>query len=204
MKILKRYVNLIPLIIYPYVYLFVILFYILALSVHPSAGNDTFSNTLNNVIAWGTAIYNIYLLCFCIYHSVSIVRKDISAFDAALMNLVVKGFHVPSYIFHVLIGLLGVCLGIFGGFFFIIIAFTVTTLTLLLTGISSIGCGIQMKREGLLSFGKVFLMQIASFLCFADIGVAIAYVVISRKNHSTATGRGIVNTIKQAFSQNGE
>lgn len=162
-KILIKYSKLIPLILYPYAYwLWVIC-----------------EQGLFLVIA--TLIYNIYVLFISIYHPISVVRKNVSTQDAARMNLLIKGLQIPAYLFHFLLGIAGIMLGPIFGFPLIVLAVVVDWLTILLSGISSIGCNIQMKREGLISTGKAFWMLIGSFVYCVDVFIAIKYVRISKK-----------------------
>lgn len=173
-----QYSKLIPLILYPFAYLFFILVYIIVALVFPSLG----SGEIFDKIMYGIAvIYNICILCFCIYHSVSIVNKKVPVSDAAWMNLIIKGFQIPAYIFHFLMGLLGGVMGIWG-IGFLLVALAVSVLSILLTGISAIGCGIRMKQEGILTFWKALLMSIGSFIFCVDLIIAIVYVVLCKKH----------------------
>lgn len=162
-KILIKYGKLIPLILYPYAYWLWI----------------TCEQGLFLITA--TLIYNIYVLFISIYHPISVVRKNVSTQDAARMNLLIKGLQIPAYLFHFLLGIAGIMLGPIFGFPLILLAVVVDWLTILLSGISSIGCNIQMKREGLISTGKAFWMLIGSFVYCVDVFIAIKYVRISKK-----------------------
>lgn len=153
-KLLIQYSKLIPLILYPFAYLFFILIYIIiTLAVSPSTNEG---NWIMTIMYWIAIIYNICMLCFCIYHSASIVTKKIPASDAAWMNLAIKGFQIPSYIFHFVMGFIGAIMGIWG-IGFLLVAITVCVLSILLTGISAIGCGIRMKQERILTFWTALL-----------------------------------------------
>lgn len=191
-KTVVQYSKLIPLILYPFAYLFFILVYIIVMLVFPSSDSEEFSKLSMTIMYWTAIIYNIGMLCFCIYHSVSIVIKNVPASDAAWMNLAVKGLQLPSYIFHFLMGFLGAAMSIWG-IGFVLVAFTVIVLSILLTGISSIGCGIRMKQEGILTFWKALLMIIGSFIFCVDIIIAIIYVVISKKHDMTNAERNFYN-----------
>lgn len=192
-KKLKQYSRLIPLILYPYTYLIVLVIFFIS---------NLDENGIS-ILYWLGIIYNIYVLCLSIYHSITVVRKQIPARDAASTNLLVKTLQIPSYIFHCLMLFIGMAMGIWG-IGFSIVALTVNVLSILLTGISAIGCCVRMKQEGYLSTGLVILMMIGSFLIFLDIVVAIAFVIISRKKQITDTGKNFYQSVKQSFSQNGE
>lgn len=179
--IVIQYSKLIPLILYPFAYLFFILIYIIISLAFPSSGNEGNSDPIMTIMYWVAIIYNICMLCFCVYHTASIVNKQVPASDAAWMNLAVKGFQIPAYIFHFLMEFIGLAMGIWG-IAFVLIALAVSVLSILLTGISAIGCGIRMKQEGILTFWKALLMSIGSFIFCVDIIIAIVYIILCKKH----------------------
>ena len=164
---LIKYGKLIPLVLYPYAYWLWIIC----------------EQEMPLIIA--TLIYNIYVLVISIYYPVSVIRKKIPAHDAAKANLLIKGLQIPAYLFHFLMGIAGVAIGPIFGIPLILMAVVIDWLTIMLSGISSIGCHVQMKREGLISTGKAFWMLIGSFVYCVDIFIAIKYVKISKKTTQT-------------------
>ena len=54
-------------------------------------------------------------------------------------------------------------------------------LTILLTGISSIGCSVRMRKEGLVSLPGAIFMGVGCFIYCVDVVIAIVYVVKARK-----------------------
>ncbi len=164
---LIKYGKLIPLILYPYAYWLWIIC----------------EQEMPLIIA--TLIYNIYVLVISIYYPVSVIRKKIPTHDAAKANLLIKGLQIPAYLFHFLMGIAGVAIGPIFGIPLILMAVVIDWLTIMLSGISSIGCHVQMKREGLISTGKAFWMLIGSFVYCVDVFIAIKYVKISKKTTQT-------------------
>lgn len=180
MKKLKKYRKLIPLILYPYAYLLVILFYISIVYPISSSGYKEFNNAMDMVVRVIGVIYNVYVVGFCVFHSVLIVRREVPARDAAWMNLIVKVAHIPAYCFHFIMMSFGALMSVWG-IGFVMLALIVNVLTIALSGICAIGCAVRMKKEGLLSTGKAVCSQIGSFIIGIDIVVAIVYIIVSRR-----------------------
>ncbi len=176
---MKKYIKLIPLIVYPYAYFVYIV--LLAMVGWLDETGSVPRNISFDILTILSIIYNIYVLVISIYNTVMTARGKYSAYEASKMNLIVKACQVPAYIFHFIMGICGALLGIFGiGFLFL--AIVVDVLTILLTGINSIGCSIQIKKEGILSTGVTILLAICSFIFCVDMVAAIIYVVLSKKN----------------------
>lgn len=178
---MKKYVKLLPLILYPYAYLLWIIFMVVT--------QDTVIEEISEQMDLGMGIYgiifvvyNIYVIFISIYHAVTTARNDSPAKEAARTNLVIKSVQIPAYIFHFIMGVIGFCMGIWG-IGFLLVAVLVDVLTISFTGISAIGCGIKMKKEGHMSTGAAVVASIGSFLFCIDIFVALFYVVKSRKKN---------------------
>ncbi|MDE6568055.1 MAG: hypothetical protein K2K70_10045 [Lachnospiraceae bacterium] len=158
---LKNNKKLIPLILYPYAYWINGTFF----------GNSMFL----------ALIYNIYVLFITIYYPIFVIYNKIPAHDAAMINLLIKGLQIPAYLYHFILGIAGVAIGPIFGVPIIIWVIIVDWITIMLTGICSIGCHVQMKREGLISTVKAFWMLIGSFVYCIDVFIAIKYVIICKK-----------------------
>ena len=99
------------------------------------------------------------------------------------MNLIIKGIQIPAYIMHFILGFLGLAMSVWG-IGIVLWAILIDLLTILLTGISSIGCSIRMRKEGILSTAAAILMGIGCFVYCADVVIAIVYTVKARKKES--------------------
>lgn len=174
---MKKYLKLIPLILYPYAYL-ILLFSMFIFQ--KTFGNAAASENLFVVLIGVFAIYHIYVLFIAIYNSVAMAKKRYSAHEAAKMNLAVKCWQIPAYIFHYLLGLLGLFMSIWG-IGVILFVLVIDLLTIILTGIHSIGCTIRMKKDGILSPRLAFFTGVGSFIYCADIVIAIVYVSLCKR-----------------------
>ena len=172
---MKKYIHLIPLIIYPYAYLiyFMVKFTVNDISTKMS---DFMTNTL--II---TFIGFTLLALMCATLSIVYTLKGkYSVCDATKMNLIVKSIHIPAYIFHFIMFIYGVLIGIWG-IAFVMIALIVDLLTISLTGINAISCAIGLKKQGLISSKKAIIGVWASFVFCLDFIVAIIYLKDCKK-----------------------
>lgn len=85
-----------------------------------------------------------------IYNAIVTARS--SKYDAltdSKINLITKGVQIPAYIFHFVLGCLGLTLSVWG-IGVIIFAVVVDFLSILTTGISAIGLHVRMAKDGVL------------------------------------------------------
>ena len=176
MKEFLKYLKMIPVIIYPYIYVVILAIFLAFMSALPSDYNDLALLGLMVV----AVIYNLYSFIVVIVNAVQGARGKMTARQAARMNLIIKGVQIPAYIMHFILGFIGLAMSVWGiGIVFW--ALLIDLLTILLTGISSIGCTIRMRKEGILSTAAAILMGIGCFIYCVDVVVAIVYVVKTRK-----------------------
>ena len=127
-----KYLKMIPVIIYPYIYVLILAVFFLFVGVLPE---DT---------------------------------TDISL----LVLLIIAVIYI--------LGFIGLAMSVWG-IGFLLWAVLIDLLTILLTGISSIGCSIRMRKERLVSLPGAIFMGIGCFIYCADVVIAIVYVVKARK-----------------------
>lgn len=168
-----KYLKMIPVIIYPYIYVLILVVFFLFVDVLPE---DTTDISLL-IIA---VIYNLYSFVIVIVNAVQTARGKLTAGQAARMNLIIKGIQIPAYIMHFILGFIGLAMSVWG-IGFLLWAVLIDLLTILLTGISSIGCSIRMRKERLVSLPGAIFMGIGCFIYCADVVIAIVYVVKARK-----------------------
>lgn len=174
--------KLIPLILYPYAYIILMILYI-PMAYAAGLQNPDKNGLFFAIIMLVAAIYNIYVIVISIYNAVITSKLQFSVTDAAKRNLIIKGCQIPAYIFHFILAFLGLLMSVFG-IGLIMWAFIIDVLTIYFSGISSIGCAVRLCKEKQISkFAAVFLI-IGSFIFCVDIVVAIVYMVKSRKNIS--------------------
>ena len=176
MKEFLKYLKMIPVILYPYMYMVILGIY----GGFTNALPDDYSNFALLGLFIVAVVYNVYSLVIVIVNAVQGARGKMTAREAARMNLIIKGVQIPAYILHFIMGLIGLALSVWG-IGIILWALLIDLLTILLTGISSIGCSIRMRKEGLLSTAAAILMGIGCFIYCADLVIAIVYVVKARK-----------------------
>ena len=177
MKEFTKYLKMIPVIVYPYIYVVILAVFLMFLNVLPSDYNDAASLVLL-IIA---VIYNLYSFVIVIVNAVQCAKGKMTARQSARMNLIIKGIQIPAYIMHFILGFIGLAMSVWG-IGFVLWAILIDLLTILLTGISSIGCSIRMRKEGLVSLPGAIFMGIGCFIYCVDIVIAIVYVVKARKN----------------------
>lgn len=178
-KEFAKYLKMIPVIIYPYIYVVILAVFLMFLNVLPSDFNDAASLGLFIV----AVIYNLYSFIIVIVNAVQCAKGKMTARQSARMNLIIKGIQIPAYIMHFILGFIGLAMSVWG-IGFVLWAILIDLLTILLTGISSIGCSIRMRKEGILSTAAAILMGIGCFIYCVDVVIAIVYVVKARKKQA--------------------
>ncbi len=170
---MKKYIRMLPVILYPYAYLIIMLIYI------PFFSEKAYAFDVLKVIA---LTYNLYSLIIVITNAVQIARGRYTAHQAAKMNCVIKGVQIPAYMFHFLLAMLGGLLSVWG-IGFILWAILIDILTIALTGINAIGCCIRMCKEGMISKGKSVFYALCSFVFCIDVVVAIILYIKAKKRN---------------------
>ena len=169
-----------PLIIYPYAYL---PWFFVTGGIGSMASDSDFVVGIALVLA---GLYQIVVLVNAVWGTVSVARKPYTAKEAAKLNLVVKAWQIPAYVFHFLLGLVG-CLMSVWGMGFILFAIIVDLLTIALTGIFAIGCMVKLKKQNVLTTPLAILAGIGSFIYCVDIIVAIVLVCMCKKAEKQQT-----------------
>ena len=179
MKEFTKYLKMIPVIIYPYIYVVILAVFLVFLNVLPSDYNDAASLGLLIV----AVIYNLYSFVIVVVNAVQCAKGKMTARQSARMNLIIKSIQIPAYIIHFILGFIGLAMSVWG-IGIILWAILIDLLTILLTGISSIGCSVRMRKEGILSTAAAILMGIGCFIYCVDVVIAIVYVVKAREKQA--------------------
>lgn len=156
MKKIKKYLLAIPNIIYPYVFSIIsnaLLVYFLVLLNFLSNNNAA---VIDNILEIGLIvllafliIYTLLCLVFAILITVFLANNKITYFEACNINILTKCLQIPSYIAKFVVALVGVLMSIWGlGLIFY--AVIVDFLTIVLSGIASIGCTYSLKKNGII------------------------------------------------------
>ncbi|MCM1334467.1 MAG: hypothetical protein NC084_01220 [Bacteroides sp.] len=174
---MKKYLKVLPMILYPYAYL---IFFVFVYSVGrlDKEGAD-WIGVYSEFGLIAAVLYNVWVLILALWSAIGGLKRHTPA-DAAKMSLAVKGWQIPAYLFNFLLGGLGLLANIWG-IGFIALAVTVDLLTIALSGLFAVGTVRRLKKEGLLSRGTAILAGIGSFVYCVDVVVAIALVVAAKK-----------------------
>lgn len=170
-----RYLKMIPVMLYPYAYLIPLII-------------------LFNTPAEGDAMARIYLFVFyyaIILHVVvfglaienAIIGSKSPSYPAltsAKINLIVKAVQIPAYLFHFVLGCLGLFMSVWG-IGIIIFAIVIDAITIASTGISSIGLHVRIRTERYASKKVATWLGIASFLYCIDVAVAVFDYIYVKK-----------------------
>lgn len=166
---MKKYIRLLPVMLFPYAYI-IILLLTAVLSI--------------NIGEWGltaAAAFIIAVLICSVFCAICAVREDITAYQAAKLNLIVKAVQIPAYIFHFLLGAAGTVMSVWG-IGLIMFAVVIDVMTIVLTGIHAVGCVVKIKRENVISGGYAVLAGICSFLFCIDMVTAVILFIKARKH----------------------
>ena len=167
----------IPLILFPYAYLILLAFIGVTSSFFDQWMNlKSYDYTVETLII----VYLVSTLFTIFYNLIITLKGKYTAYEAAKINLLVKGIQVPAYIFHFVIGMMGMVMSVWG-IGLILFAVVVDLITILLTGINSIGCSIRMRKENILTTRAAVLMGIGCFIYCADLVIAVVYFIHARK-----------------------
>lgn len=178
---MKKYILLLPVMIYPYAYL-IYIFTVLVTGVSLALlGINATSILLNRYVI---VIYHILCVLVSIYSSINIAIKSKNCKQASLLNLVLKGVQIPGYLINLVFAFIGLCMGLWGiGIVLFILA--VDLISISLTGLVSIGCMIKLKKEGVLTTSQTLIYTILSFVYFTDVLFAILAYAKSREHYKT-------------------
>ena len=162
---MKKYIKLIPLMLFPYAYL---IWLLLLVNLIPE-----------NINMHMPEIYIGLTFVLTIISTVIVAKNKNPAVSAAKQNLIVKAVQIPAYIFHFILGLTGLVASVWG-LGFIMIAVIIDLLTITLTGIFAIGCNIKICKSGVISKGTAIFTSILSFIFCSDLVVAIVLFVTAK------------------------
>lgn len=160
---MKKALKYLPIVLYPYLYVPIIICYFTFLSE-----KDTESKLLLAIII----ACNVICFLSSLIGTIQVIRGKIDSRQAIKANLIIKLGHIPAYIIHFLIGLLGFFMGIFG-IGFVVWSFIMGILSIGISGIYAFGCCIRAYKDGKISIVKCILSIIGSFTYCIDILVAI-------------------------------
>ncbi len=181
---MKKYLKILPLILYPYAYL---IFFAFVPALRQLTGE---SPSKLAVLSVQIAVvgYNLGVLILALWSAIGGLKRYTPA-EAAKMNLAVKCWQIPAYLFHFLMGMTGLVMSIWG-IGFIALAIIIDLITIFLSGLFAVGSVRRLKKEGILSSGTAFLAGFGSFLYCVDVIAAIILTAMcAAKKKGTAVGK---------------
>lgn len=168
---IKDYLKMLPLILYPYMYLV----FLAAVSLFADDSETAF-----NICAVLAAAYNILTIAEAIVYSVSTAKGKRRAYQAAKINLAVKALQIPAYTFHFLLGLAGSFMSVWG-IGFVLWAIFIDVVTIALTGTAAIGLSIRMYKENIITKKAAVINAILAYIFCIDVIMAAINVFKTRK-----------------------
>lgn len=178
---MKKYIGLIPGMLYPYAYmLFIVFIGIFILTSYAIYGEEMTDKLIDIVFVGVITGYHILVIIATIYSAVMITGKKYTAYEAAETNMLMKCIHIPAYVLHFIIGFVGALMGVFG-LGFLLFAIIMDILTIAVSGIYSCGCMVKLRKKKVLTTGKAILAGIGSFIYCVDVGLAIYLFLQCRK-----------------------
>lgn len=203
-----KYIKLIPIIVYPYLYLLLPVIIIVLSNPEMNSSdavmavleffggiagflNGIIPNLFNIVFIAFVILLNILPMVIAISNAVFSSKGKYSASQAAKMNMIAKGFHIPIYLFNFVIAFLGIFMSVWG-VGVVAIAVVVDFLTIILTGTNAIGCPIRLYKDGVISKSCAIIFGICSFIYCIDVAVAIYYFIKTKPKAITNTEANVV------------
>lgn len=174
---MKKYLKLLPVILYPYAYIIGFVLLYLGILIF----DDTISSqTSVDIFSYSILGYHILALISAVYGAVLAGGNRYTAKEVIKMNFCIKSVQIPGYILLFIIGIIGLLMGIWGiGLFFF--AVIVDVIAIALTGIFSIGCMIKLKREHMISIPVMIFAGIGSFIFCVDVVIAFLFMLKDNK-----------------------
>jgi hypothetical protein len=172
---MKKYLKMLPVIIYPYVYLIAMALYFWGWDFSAVIRDYGLDAVLIMAI-----VYNLYSLIAVIVNIVSACKGKRSAKELAKMNLIIKTVQIPAYIFHFILGLVGIVASIWG-IGFIMWAVFIDTITIFLTGLNAVSVSVRCCKENILSKQSSVIFAVLSFVYCIDVLIAVVFFAMARK-----------------------
>ena len=110
---------------------------------------------------------------------IAAVRNAVRGLTAK-QNLTIKCVQIPAYVLNFAIAMIGVMMSVFG-LPMIAWAIAIDFLSILLTGVSAIGCGRTLYKEGKIDRTSAIWTTIGSFIYCADVVIAIVWYCKGKK-----------------------
>ena len=173
---MKKYLKMIPIMAYPYAYLI----YFIAFIVIGGFSSLDENEILFDIFFIIPLIYSAVALIIALINMIQGIRGKYTLKESAIINALTKCVQIPGYIFHFIMGLIGLLMSIWG-IGFIIWAIIIDFLCIALTGISSLGLSIRLIKEKVFSPSKGILILLGCFIYVVDVVLGIFWLIYIEK-----------------------
>lgn len=188
-KLFKRYPKSyiwanIPIMIYPYVYMIVLYIAGKTSTIARSFGMDINHDISNTTLEISFILVIIYHPLICgtlIADFVSAIKGYLTPKSMAVSSLIVKSVQVPAYIFHYLLGIVGVVTNVITGFAPLWLALFIDFVTISLTGAFTTANSVGLCRCRIISKPIAVLASLLSFVFCIDLADVIGLYILSRR-----------------------
>ncbi|MGM9971644.1 MAG: hypothetical protein ACI35W_04485 [Anaeroplasmataceae bacterium] len=182
MKKIWKYLKMLPIIVYPYLYMLAILVVFVVAIIEDSTTQSYDYTMLAMVMSILLAlVITVLCLILSIFNS---IRSGINAYGISApvkLNLMIKCIQIPAYIINFVIGLIGLLMSIWGiGIIGLMII--IDLCTILLTGTNNIGTCVNLYRNKILTKKEELLFLLLSYIYVLDVIVAFYLIFKVKKN----------------------
>lgn len=158
--------------LYPYAYLVCLAaYYFLCARSEGSEGLRAGGLRVLLVLA---VLFNMYAAFSVIANLADAVRGKRAAGELARVNRTIKLAHIPAYVFHFALGILGLMASVWG-IGLILWAVFIDFLTIILSGTVGLSASLCGRKEGLLTGDESIVYAVLSFVYCADVAAALIF-----------------------------
>lgn len=169
---MKNRLRTLTVMLYPYAYLICLAaYYFLCIRFEGSDGLRAGGLRVLIVLA---VLFNLYAAFSVITNLVAALRGRHAAGELARVNRTIKLAHIPAYVFHFALGILGLAASVWG-IGLILWAMLIDFLTIILSGMVGLSASLCARKEGLLTDGESIAYAVLSFVYCADVAAAIVF-----------------------------
>ena len=175
---MKNRLRTLTVMLYPYAYLVCLAaYYFLCIRFEGSDGLRTGWLRVLIVLA---VLFNLYAAFSVVANLVAALRGKRAAGELARVNRTIKLAHIPAYVFHFALGILGLAASVWG-IGLILWAILIDFLTIILSGMVGLSASLCARKEGLLTDGESIAYAVLSFVYCADVVAAIVFCAKLKK-----------------------
>ena len=184
-------------ILYPYYYMTYIVAALVAMS------NDIYFSGETQVFAlFVIFLVNPLTLGVLISDFVINAHGHVEPERLARLNMIIKLVHIPAYVIHFVLGLLGTLASVWG-IGFILWAVIIDLITIAITGTHAVSCVIGISKKKTVNKWILVTAAILSYIYCVDVVVSIVfYIIVRKKSRSLSVADNVTESyIRKGFSR---